>query len=92
MTDVFQKLRDSILTLEAAIGASGDVEHQVSARILRERTERIAREPVRVERALEALTCMAFQRCTGTQYRCKRSATLDSSTRSPTFRASRTCS
>ena len=63
MTDVFQKLRDSILTLEAAIGASGDVEHQVSARILRERTERIAREPVRVERALEALTCMAFQRC-----------------------------
>ena len=63
MSTVFEKLRGSILELEEAIGVSEDREQQVSARILDERTDRISREPVRVERTKDSLTCMVFQRC-----------------------------
>jgi chemotaxis signal transduction protein len=61
--DVFQRLRASILGLEHAIGTAGDTELQVLPRILTERTERIAREPVRVEKSADTLTCLLFQRC-----------------------------
>ena len=63
MSTVFEKLRASILKLEDAIGVSDDRAQRVSPRILDERTGRIAREPVRVERAKDSLTCMVFQRC-----------------------------
>jgi purine-binding chemotaxis protein CheW len=61
--EVFEKLRDSVRRLEAAIGTEEHAEQALSARILAERTTRIAREPVRVERSDESLTCMVFQRC-----------------------------
>jgi purine-binding chemotaxis protein CheW len=60
---VFEKLRASIEWLERAIGDSSDVDLEVSARILAERTARIAREPVRVERPADTVTCMVFHRC-----------------------------
>ena len=62
MTEVFDNLRRSIEALEAAIGGYGDVDHSVSQRILAERTERIAREPVRLEKSRDALSCLVFQR------------------------------
>jgi purine-binding chemotaxis protein CheW len=62
--DVFQRLRASILGLEHAIGSTIEAELHVPTRILEERTERIAREPVRVDRPLDTVTCMVFQRCT----------------------------
>jgi chemotaxis signal transduction protein len=63
VTDVFDHLRQSIEALETAIGGSDDADQRVSQRILAERTERIAREPVRVEKSRDALSCLVFQRC-----------------------------
>ena len=63
MDEVFDKLHACIRELQAAIGVEPQAEQVVSERILAERTSRIAREPVRVERAVESVTCMVFQRC-----------------------------
>ena len=63
MTDVFDHLRRSIEALENAIGGSNDAELSVSQRILAERTQRVAREPVRLEKSHDALSCLLFQRC-----------------------------
>ena len=66
MTDVFDHLRQSIEALESAIGDSDDADQSVSQRILTERTQRIAREPVRLEKSRDALSCLVFQRCART--------------------------
>ncbi len=66
MTDVFDRLRRSIEALEAAIGGPDDVDQTVSQRILAERTQRVAREPVRLEKSRDALSCLVFQRCART--------------------------
>jgi len=63
VTDVFDHLRQSIEALEATIGGSDDVDQRVSQRILAERTQRVAREPVRLEKSRDALSCLVFQRC-----------------------------
>jgi chemotaxis signal transduction protein len=61
--EVFDRLRACVRELEAAISVHQQAEQAVSERILAERTSRIAREPLRVEHAVESLTCMVFQRC-----------------------------
>jgi purine-binding chemotaxis protein CheW len=63
VSDVFARLRASVQNLELAIGSTEDIERRVSEAVLRERTERIAREPERVEREPDRLVCMAFERC-----------------------------
>lgn len=63
MSDVFQRLRQSVVTLESAIAEGIEFERRPADKVLRARTERIAREPERVERAPDNLACMVFERC-----------------------------
>lgn len=60
--DVFQRLRDSVVALETAITEGVLFEHRPADRVLEERTNRIAREPLRIERAPDTLACMVFER------------------------------
>lgn len=62
MTDVFERLHASIVTLERAIH-EGDGNRDVGERILAERTARIAREPLRAERAPDGISCLVVERC-----------------------------
>ena len=63
MTDVFHRLRSSVLALESAIADGIEFEIRPGERVLAARTERIAREPERIERAPDTLSCMVFERC-----------------------------
>ena len=65
---VFHRLGAAIAQLEDAIGVESDaVDGRVSERILVERTERIARQPIRVDSAPDTVQCMLFER-SGRQY------------------------
>lgn len=63
MSDVFSRLRGSVLELESAIAEGSELELRPGDRVLRARTERIAREPERIDRAPDTLSCMVFERC-----------------------------
>jgi chemotaxis signal transduction protein len=62
MSDVFQRLRESVSALELAITEGVLLEHRPADRVLAARTERIAREPLRIERTPDTLACMVFER------------------------------
>lgn len=62
MSEVFGKLRESVLALESAISEGALLEHLPADRVLRARTDRIAREPQRIERAPDTLACLVFER------------------------------
>jgi chemotaxis signal transduction protein len=62
VSEVFQRLRTSVLALEGAIADGLSYEHRPASRVLEQRTERIAREPERLERAPDTLACMVFER------------------------------
>lgn len=59
---VYEKLRRSLAELDEKLreGKSGD--HDLNPRILAERTRRIAREPMRVDRLPESISCIVFER------------------------------
>lgn len=63
MSEIFNKLRESIERLEHAV--KGDLGQTTSERILAARTERIARMPVKVEPAPGAFSCLVFERSSG---------------------------
>ena len=63
MSDVFSRLRSSVMALESAIAEGVELEIRPGDRVLQERTERIAREPERIDRAPDTLSCMVFERC-----------------------------
>jgi chemotaxis signal transduction protein len=62
VNDVFQRLRQSVVALEHAISEGVLLEQLPAERVLRDRTDRIAREPHRIERAPDTLACMVFER------------------------------
>jgi purine-binding chemotaxis protein CheW len=61
--DLFLRLRRSIENLERAVSAERSTSQD--ERILRERTERIARQPQQVDAAPGAYSCLVFERCSG---------------------------
>lgn len=62
MSDLFTRLRRSVATLAAAIDESDEAGRAPPARVLVARTDRIAREPERVEPAADASACLIFER------------------------------
>jgi chemotaxis signal transduction protein len=62
MSDVYERLRESLARLDDKLRSDGALEREVNARILQQRTQRIAQEPVRVTRAPDTITCMVFER------------------------------
>lgn len=73
--EIFWRLRRAILTLEEEIGEAEGGSDEVRDRILLQRTERIAREPVRVDRAPDTIQCMLFER-SGRKYAVRLEALL----------------
>lgn len=59
---VYEKLRRSLAELDEKLreGKSGD--HDLNPRILAERTRRISREPIRVDRSPDSISCIVFER------------------------------
>lgn len=62
MAEVFDTLRQSILRLEESIARGERMDPRIEARILRDRTERVARQPEQVEHVLDAVAVLAFER------------------------------
>lgn len=60
--DLFTRLRRSVATLESAIAESDEAGRAPAPRVLDARTDRIAREPERVEIAADASSCLVFER------------------------------
>jgi chemotaxis signal transduction protein len=63
VSDVFDRLHRSLARLRARMDAGGALAApELEARTLRDRTERIARAPLRYERVAEAIPCIVFER------------------------------
>jgi len=62
MTELFDQLRRSIVSLEEAIRRGETFDAAVEERILKARTDRVAREPVQVDRAPDVTACLVFER------------------------------
>ncbi len=59
---VYEKLRTSLAELEEKLREGKTGEREVHPRILAERTRRIAREPTRLDRAPDSVSCIVFER------------------------------
>src|SRR4051812_26576924 len=59
---VYDKLRKSIAQLDEKLREGNSAERDVHPRILAERTKRIAKTPLRVDRAPESFGCIVFER------------------------------
>jgi len=59
---VYEKLRSSLAELEDKLREGKSGERVVDPRILAERTRRIAREPTRLDRAPDSISCIVFER------------------------------
>ena len=62
MSDLFSKLRRSVATLAAAIAEGDEAGRAPHPRVLDARTDRISREPERVEPSSDVSTCLLFER------------------------------
>lgn len=62
MSDVYERLRESLARLDEKLSPDGSLQREVNARILQQRTQRIAQQPMRVTRAPDTITCMVFER------------------------------
>lgn len=59
---VYEKLRRSLAELDEKLREGKSGEHDLNPRILAERTRRISREPMRVERSPDSISCIVFER------------------------------
>jgi purine-binding chemotaxis protein CheW len=59
---VYDKLRTSIAQLDEKLREGNSSERGVHPRILAERTKRIAKTPVRVDRTPDSISCIVFER------------------------------
>jgi chemotaxis signal transduction protein len=62
MSDLFARLRRSVAALEAAIAESDEAGRAPPPHVLDARTDRISREPERIEAASDAAACLLFER------------------------------
>jgi len=59
---VYKRLHRSLAELDEKLREGKGSEREVHPRILAERTRRIAREPMRLERAPDSISCIVFER------------------------------